>query len=428
MALGEFGKRMRARLQAVPAAPTPRRAARSVRRQRRIYRHRSTSADRCGAAASRLARKVESAWPSPSLPGLRARAAQQRALQRRDGGVVARRLWRRAAASGCLSSASSVTGSRPPSAASAASRANTPAGVSAKAIAAGIVHLDLPAFERRQRRGAPARGRASPARRSCLASRPPRARRPRWPAPPPRHWRPRSSTREASACAMAASKSFFFALQRSVVAAGRKASDTSHSRPFAGANCSTSLRLMRIWSSSACMANCAWPAAGAPSCVLSSALPAISAHEASSSSMSRPGSTSAPCGSDAMVESRFGGRRHGAGGTCGDHRLHRYWRGVWPPPRSAGRAARPLRWRYARRRIARPARIACNFRKSSESCQNGRGRRAPVCRDCPISPAAWSYRPSAGRERRRGRARPTACWRSAASLRRRAIARSPISR
>ena len=42
-------------------------------------------------------------------------------------------------------------------------------------IAAGIVDRHVPAFERGQRRGAPARGRASPARRSCPAVSPPRA-------------------------------------------------------------------------------------------------------------------------------------------------------------------------------------------------------------------------------------------------------------
>ncbi len=51
------------------------------------------------------------------------------------------------------------------------------------------------------------------------------------------------------------------------------------------------------------MANCAWPAAGRPSWLSSPSLPAISAHEASSSVVSRPGSTTAPCGSLAMVAS-----------------------------------------------------------------------------------------------------------------------------
>ena len=93
--------------------------------------------------------------------------------------------------------------------------------------------------------------------------------------------------------------------QRSVVAAGRSASDTSASRPCgAGApSATTSSRAMPMRASSACMANCGWPAAGAPSCVLSSSLPAISAQEASSRSVSRPGSTTAPCGSLAMVAS-----------------------------------------------------------------------------------------------------------------------------
>ncbi len=53
------------------------------------------------------------------------------------------------------------------------------------------------------------------------------------------------------------------------------------------------------------MANCAWPAAGRPSCVSSPSLPAMSCHDASSRCMSSPGSTSAPCGSVAMVASNL---------------------------------------------------------------------------------------------------------------------------
>ncbi len=57
---------------------------------------------------------------------------------------------RRICTIGCLSSASSVTGARPSSAASAASRANTPAGVSAQRVTAGIVNRHVPARHRRQ--------------------------------------------------------------------------------------------------------------------------------------------------------------------------------------------------------------------------------------------------------------------------------------
>ena len=79
---------------------------------------------------------------------------------------------RRSGTSGCLSSASSVTGASPPSAASAASRANTPAGVSASDIAAGIVDRHVPARQRGDHAARRARGRASPARRSCPGLRP----------------------------------------------------------------------------------------------------------------------------------------------------------------------------------------------------------------------------------------------------------------
>ena len=76
-------------------------------------------------------------------------------------------------------------------------------------------------------------------------------------------------------------------------------------------------------------------------------------------------------------------------------------------------------------------------RPRARSCRNSqrllpivdRDRRAPGRRDLSQAPAAWSCRPSGARDRRRGRARPTACWRSAASLRRRASPASwPICR
>ena len=73
-------------------------------------------------------------------------------------------------------------------------------------------------------------------------------------------------------------------------------------------------------SSSACMANCAWPAAGAPSWLLSSALPAINAQLASSRSVSRPGSTSGAVRQFRDGGEQLGGRRHRAGGAGGDHR------------------------------------------------------------------------------------------------------------
>ena len=69
--------------------------------------------------------------------------------------------------SGCFSSASSVGGSSPFAAASAASRAKMPGGRLRQRIAAGIVEFQIPAAERRRPRAAPARDPASPALRIC---------------------------------------------------------------------------------------------------------------------------------------------------------------------------------------------------------------------------------------------------------------------
>ena len=94
--------------------------------------------------------------------------------------------------SGCLSSASSVTGGRPFSAASAVSRAKTPAGVSASASppesSTGTSQRSSAASTRR----ASARSGVTSAAVVVRLVSAPRAAPRRWPAPPPRHWRPRS--------------------------------------------------------------------------------------------------------------------------------------------------------------------------------------------------------------------------------------------
>ena len=82
------------------------------------------------------------------------------------------------------------------------------------------------------------------------------------------------------------------------MAAGRNASDSNRSRPCGAAKLATASRVMPMRVSNACMANCGCPDAGAMR-LLSS--PAISLHDSSSRSVSRPGSTTAPCGSRAMV-------------------------------------------------------------------------------------------------------------------------------
>ena len=136
------------RLSMFPAAPARRRACRSARpaasssssaiSQRGSLRCKSS---RVGAEGCERVRKA-------ACSGARARAAQQRAFKRGNRGVDARRCRCPSRSSGCLSSASSVTGSRPPSAASAASRANTPAAVSASESPPESSTFTSPAFQR----------------------------------------------------------------------------------------------------------------------------------------------------------------------------------------------------------------------------------------------------------------------------------------
>ncbi len=101
----------------------------------------------------------------------------------------------------------------------------------------------------------------------------------------------------ASACAPNCRSAGSFA-HASADAAGRRASETSRSRPCGSTKFSTALRGMPMRASSACMANCGWPGDGAR-CLLSS--PPIIRQASSSRSVSRPGSTTAPCGNFAMA-------------------------------------------------------------------------------------------------------------------------------
>ena len=166
--------------------------------------------------------------------------------------------------SGCLSSASSVTGSRPATAACAASRAKIPAGVSASGsppvsstaifqrINAAATRRPSDAVRRHQRCGLAVLHRFA-------------QRDGDRPALLPRRWPPRSPScveTAASACA-ANTRSLARSRQASVCIAGRIASDSSTSRPFACASESTALRAMPMRVSSACMANCGWPGAAA---------------------------------------------------------------------------------------------------------------------------------------------------------------------
>ena len=162
------------------------------------------------------------------------------------------------------------------------------------------------------------------------------------------------------------------------------------------------------------MANCGWPTAAEPGWCRRRHAPPISSHEASSSSRSRPGNTTAPCGSPAMVAISCGGRRHRSGRAGGDHRFV----GVGSKPRGLGpdqRVAPGCRLDGATFGQYCGPRGARNLQELE--------RELPVAvevpRDQPVEPvprdlAAWSCRPSGGRVRRRARARRRDCWRRAA--------------
>ena len=223
VAVGERRRADERRASAFPAAPARRRAGRSVRRRRRIRRRRSASADRCGASWSRLARKVASAWREPVAAGARARAAQQRALQRGDGDVVRacrgaepqqRMLEQRqqrhrleAAERGFRGEPREHAGRRVGERSRRRNRPPRPA--SARA---------------RRRRGAPARGRASPARRSCLGVSTASRNATAMASASSSALAASIMASEASALSAAAAKSLLLAraCQCSVVAAGRR--------------------------------------------------------------------------------------------------------------------------------------------------------------------------------------------------------------
>ena len=71
------------------------------------------------------------------------------------------------------------------------------------------------------------------------------------------------------------------------------------------------------------LANCAWLEAGRPSWLSSSSLPAISAHEASSSALSMPGSTTAPFDSSGDGREQLAVAGIEPGGTRSDYRRAR---------------------------------------------------------------------------------------------------------
>ena len=131
--------------------------------------------------------------------------------------------------------------------------------------------------------------------------------------------------------------------------------------------------------------------------------------------MSRPGSTSAPCGSLAMVASSLAvagiepvepAAITGAS-LVGEALGLGLDQSVAPLGRLDGV---PLGEEFA------PARVDEFEEVERLLASIRRGPPAPACRDCPRAPGAWSCRPSAAPARRRAPARPPAYWRSAARL------------
>ncbi len=240
-------------------------------------------------------------------------------------------------------------------------------------VAAGIVDRHVPALERghhaaRQRAvGRHQRGGL------VLAFRPPRAAPPRWRALLPRRWRPRSWRAMPSAlvgggveilrlCALPASARWWRPAAAPPTPAARgRAVRARQLRPRRCARC----RCAR--------AAPAWRIAhgrrrARRHGVLSSSSPAISAQEASSRSVSRPGSTTRAVRQPGDGGEQLGGRRHRAGGAGGDHRRVAAGKplglGLDQPVAALGR----LRWRRARR--AAPARPrARSSGNRSDSCQ-----------------------------------------------------------
>ena len=220
--------------------------------------------------------------------------------------------------SGCLSSASSVTGASPPSAASAASRANMPAAGVGERVAAGIVDRHVPARERRQhaaRQRAVGRDQRGGLVRACS-----------------------TASRSATAMASASSSALAASITATFASAGvARRSPSSQALPPAIGRAAraaalrrrsargrearrrqaraTSSRAMPMRRSSACMANCGWPKAGASR----RRVPPISSRRRRRDRYRAP---AAPRRRAAACDGReqLGGRRHRAGRARGDHR------------------------------------------------------------------------------------------------------------
>ena len=303
--------------------------------------------------------------------------------------------------SGCFSSASRVGGSSPLPAASAASRAKMPAGVS---ISTSPPESSKSRFQRPQRRHHPPRQRA--------VGRDQRRRFVQMPRLAHRHRdRQRLHLRIGrlddgellhAACDLRATSGCSSrSCHCSVALDGRIVSDASTSRPPAAGvpRISTSLRLMPKRSSSACIAYCGWFEAG---CVVklpcASLTPPMIARRPRRDRYRGP---AAPPRRAAARPPRGGILRWPASNRSSPPRSpgHRDARsGARLPPRSGGRAARRVRSGRSRQMIRPALRAIAGIPASAASiCRTGR---APVCRARPRRRRASPCRPSAAPDRR----------------------------
>ena len=168
--------------------------------------------------------------------------------------------------------------------------------------------------------------------------------------------------------------------------------------------------------SSACMANCGWPMAGAASRLASRRRSCVPGRLVEVGVEAGQHHRAVRQLRDGLDQRR--GRRHRAGGAGRDHRAAacaasrlRFGRDQQVAPRgrldpaALGEDRRP-----ASRAIFRNRSVSCQYSSMLVRHQRRRAR--------PTAPAAWSCRPSAAPARRRARAPRPDCWRPAARRRR----------
>ena len=312
MARGDSGERLRRRRPALRAAARRRSAARRGQPPPRARASVNSDA-RIGPMQvggflapnlRELAAEGRERMCEPGGAGPRPRAAQDRALQRRDRAPYARRMA--AEPEQRMLEQRQQRHRRQPAERRLRDEPREHAGRRVgERIAAGIVDRARSSARAPPARGAPARGRASPAPRSCPVFRPPRAARPRWRAPPPRRWRPRSRTATPARASAWAAKSGSRQplLPGSVAAAGRSASETSRSRPCGRARAEHAHLVARDADALQQRRHGELRMADRRRDRVARSRGPISSHDGASRSVSRPGSTTAPCGSLAMVAS-----------------------------------------------------------------------------------------------------------------------------